>query len=111
MALVTFYPLLFPGVGPRHPFPPHRPGPSLSTLQSCPPSEPPAAHGSIAPSPARFLEVAPGADYWPAVTPNDGTKERSLTKSPQQMIIAQDTSGGRVSLNPSKVGIVLSIAR
>ena len=61
--------------------------------QCCPPSEPPVVPGSIAPSPARVPGVVPAADYWPAMTPNAETKGVSLIKSPQEVLVTQDTSG------------------
>lgn len=83
----------------------------LSTFQSHPPSEPPVVPGSIAPSPARFLEAVPGADYWHVMTPNERTKEMSFIKSLREAMVTQDTSGRLVSFNPGKAGAVLSISR
>ena len=90
MELVTFCPLPFPWACPHH-LSPCRLG---LPLWCCPPYEPPVVPGSIAPSPARVPEVVPAADYWLAMTPNVGTKRVSLIKSPQEVLLTQDISGG-----------------
>lgn len=84
MELVTFRPFSSPGDWPCHlPFL-HRPSHflPLQAPQHHPPSEPLVVPGSIVPFPVLLLEVVLAADYWPVMTPNVGTKEVNLIKSP-----------------------------